>query len=68
MLKRQKVICPVAEDCDCSRKSEEHMYPCNHGIEHIQNNKCFAVAGCPECIKTQEVIEEETFKEEEFEL
>lgn len=64
MHKRQKVICPLADGC---RKSE-HNHPCNHGIEHIENNECFAIAGCPTCIKTQEIIEEETFTEEEFQL
>lgn len=64
MHKRQKVICPIGEDC----RINGHNNPCHHAIEHLQNKECEAIVGCPECIKTQEVIEEETFTEEEFEL
>lgn len=65
-LERQKVICPLAEDC---KVHDENDAPCPHGIEHLEDESCVKFENiCPECIKTQEVVDEETFSEEDFEL
>lgn len=65
-LERQYWICPIAETC---KLNEDHN-PCSHAHPHSRNPHCLYddIMECPECIKTQEVIDEETFTEEEFDI
>ena len=66
MLERQKVICPLHEDC----RINDNNHPCHHGVPHIKDDgcRCNGSEECPACIMTQEEVKEETFTEEEFKL
>ena len=65
-LEIQNWICPIAETCTLNNKHN----PCSHANPHSRNPHCLYddIMGCPECIMTQEVIDEETFTEEEFDI
>ena len=65
-LERQKYICPFAEMGTCPNGPAEKW--CYHRKPHIEHSGCRQDEECPQCVRTQDVIDEETFTEEEFEI
>ena len=63
--KEKNWICPEHDECE----SYKTLGKCPHSIPHEKDVWCKRDGGgCPECIEIEEIINEETFTEEEFTL